>query len=74
MIGPKDHTDVFPNNIMKSTLESLSAKNQHRFKYYVRQRREETLQRDTQEIKDAEEYLKHFNMDWHHKITKQGEI
>jgi hypothetical protein len=37
MTGSKDHTEGSPNNIMNSTLENLSAEEQHEFKDYKRQ-------------------------------------
>ena len=58
MAGSKDRTNVSPSNIEE----------------YMRRQREETMRQEAQEIKDAEEYLKHIKMDRHHKIIKQGEI
>jgi hypothetical protein len=63
MASSKDRTDVSPSNMMKPFLESLSTEDQQPFEDYVRQQREETLWREAQEIKDVEEYLKHFKMD-----------
>jgi hypothetical protein len=48
MVGSKDHTDVSLSNIMKPTLESLSAEDQQRFEEYVRRKKEETLRRKAQ--------------------------
>jgi hypothetical protein len=48
MTGSKDRIDISPINIMKPTLENLSAEDQHQFEDYVRQRCEETLQQEAQ--------------------------
>jgi hypothetical protein len=48
MVGSKDHIDVSLSNIMKPTLESLSAEDQQRFEEYVRRKKEETLRRKAQ--------------------------
>jgi hypothetical protein len=49
MVDSKDRTEASPSNIMKPTLESLSAEDQQQFKDYMRQQQEEMLQRQAQE-------------------------
>lgn len=59
MVGSKDRTNVSLSNIVKPTLENLSAEDQQQFEDYKRQL-----------IKEAEaEYLDNFKVDWYQKIV-----
>lgn len=53
MVGSKDYSYISPNNIVKPTMENLSAEDHQEFKEYKRQL-----------IEDAEaKYLPNFKMD-----------
>jgi hypothetical protein len=41
--GSKDHTDISLDNILKPTVESLTADEQHQYKDYMRQAKEKFL-------------------------------
>jgi hypothetical protein len=59
MVGSMDRTNVFLSNIVKPTLENLSAEDQQQFEDYKRQL-----------IKEAEaEYLDNFKVDRYQKIV-----
>lgn len=59
MVGSKDRTNVSLSNIVKPTLENLSAEDQQQFEDYKRQL-----------IKEAEaEYLDNFKVDRYQKIV-----
>jgi hypothetical protein len=68
MASSKDRTKVSLSNIMKPTLESLSAEDQQQFEDYIRQQQ-------AQERKEAKvKYLAHFKVDRHQRIVQQGEF
>jgi hypothetical protein len=64
MVGSKDHTNIFPSNIIKPALESLPADEQQQFWGYMNKVQEEA----------REKYLAHFTINQHQKIIKQGDI
>jgi hypothetical protein len=43
MVDSKDHTNIYPDNIMKSVVESLSTDEQQQCKDYICQAKEEIL-------------------------------
>jgi hypothetical protein len=47
MVGSKDHTDIFPDNILKPIVESLAADEQQQYEDYVRQAKEKLLSQYT---------------------------
>jgi hypothetical protein len=58
MVGSKDHTDVSTTNIIKSTMEIVSADGQHHFDDLIR-REEEVLQQLAERCdKEEEEVLR----------------
>jgi hypothetical protein len=60
MVDSKDHTNIYPDNIMKSVVESLSTNEQQQCKDYICQAKEEILPE--------------FTVDRHQKVVKYGEI
>jgi hypothetical protein len=54
MVGPKDHTTVSPDNILRPFMESLSTNEQQEFEDLINQDREE-----------KERFLSHFTVDQH---------
>jgi hypothetical protein len=59
MAGSKDHTDISPDNILKPTIESLTADEQQQYEDYMRQAKEK--------------FLSQYTMDRHQKVVKHGE-
>jgi hypothetical protein len=59
MFGSKDHTDISPNNILKPTVESLTAEGQQQYEDYMRQAKEK--------------FLSQYTMDRHQKVVEHGE-
>jgi hypothetical protein len=43
MADSKDHTDISPDNILKSAVESMTADEQHKYEDYMRQAKEKFL-------------------------------
>jgi hypothetical protein len=43
MAGSKDHTDISPDNILKSVVESLTINEQQQYEDYMRQAKEKFL-------------------------------
>jgi hypothetical protein len=43
MVGSKDHTDIFPNNILEPVVESLKAEGQQHYEDYMCQAKEKFL-------------------------------
>jgi hypothetical protein len=90
MAGSKDHTKVSTTNIIKPTMEALSADDQHPFDDLIRRKEGEVLQKFTKQHdkeeeevrrqlkvrreKATEKYLSYFTVDCHQKINHQGEI
>jgi hypothetical protein len=64
MAGLKDHSDFSLSNIMKPTMENLSAKDQQGFEEYKRQLIEE----------GETKYLANFKVDIHQKVVRQKEF
>jgi hypothetical protein len=60
MVGSKDHTDISPDNILKSAVESLTAEGQQHYEDYMRQANEK--------------FLSQYTVDRHQKVVKHGEI
>ena len=54
MTGSKDHTKVSTTNIIKPTMEALSANDQHPFDDLIRREEEEVLRQLTEQ-RDKEE-------------------
>jgi hypothetical protein len=59
MVGSKDHTDISPDNILKSVIESLTADEQQQYEDYMRQAKEN--------------FLSQYTVDHHEKVIKHGE-
>jgi hypothetical protein len=59
MAGSKDHTDISPDNILKSTVESLTTDEQHQYEDYMRQAKEK--------------FLSQYTVDRHQKVITHGE-
>jgi hypothetical protein len=59
MAGSKDHTDISPDNILKPTVESLTADEQQQYGDYMRQAKEK--------------FLSQYTIDRHKKVVKHGE-
>jgi 3-isopropylmalate dehydratase small subunit len=59
MVGSKDHTDIFPDNILKPAVESLTADEQQQYEDYMRQAKEK--------------FLSQYTVDHHQKVVKHGE-
>jgi hypothetical protein len=59
MAGSKDHTDISPDNILKPTVESLTANEQQPYEDYMRQAKEK--------------FLSQYTVDRHQKVVKHGE-
>jgi hypothetical protein len=90
MAGSKDHTKISSTNIIKPTMEALSADDQRPFDDLIMCYEKEVMrqwneQRDKEEAEllhklserrkeAADKYLSHFTMDHHQKIVRQGEI
>jgi transcription initiation factor IIF auxiliary subunit len=75
MAGSKDRTDVSLDNILRPTVENLSAEEQQLYKDLMSQVEEDAnhqLAKIQEETK--EKFLAHFTVDHHQKITKHGEI
>jgi hypothetical protein len=47
MVSSKDHTDISPNNILKSVVESLTTEGQQHYEDYMRQVKEKFLSQYT---------------------------
>jgi hypothetical protein len=43
MAGSKDHTDISPDNILKTAVENLTADEQQQYEHYMRQAKEKFL-------------------------------
>jgi hypothetical protein len=43
MVGSKDHTDIFPNNILEPVVESLKVEGQQHYEDYMCQAKEKFL-------------------------------
>jgi hypothetical protein len=89
MVGCKDHTDVSTTNIIKPTMETVSADGQHHFDDLIRHEeevrqlaerydKEEEVLRQLNERREKalEKYLSYFTVDRHRhqKIIHRGEI
>jgi hypothetical protein len=59
MACSKDHTYIFPDNILKSVVESLTTDEQHQYEDYMRQAKEK--------------FLSQYMVDRHQKVAKHGE-
>ena len=59
MVGSKDHTDISPDNILKSDIESLTVEGQQHYEDYMRQAKEK--------------FLSQYTVDRHQKVVKHGE-
>jgi hypothetical protein len=59
MAGSKDHTDISPDNILKTAVENLTADEQQQYEDYMRQAKEK--------------FLSQYTMDRHQKVIKHGE-
>jgi hypothetical protein len=59
MAGPKDHTDISPDNILQLAVESLTADEQQQYEDYMRQAKEK--------------FLSQYTVDHHQKVIKHGE-
>jgi hypothetical protein len=59
MAGFKDHTDIFPDNILKLAVESLMADEQQQYEDYMRHVKEK--------------FLSQYTVDRHQKVVKHGE-
>jgi hypothetical protein len=59
MAGSKDHTDISPDNILKPTVESLTANEQQPYEDYMRQAKKK--------------FLSQYTVDRHQKVVKHGE-
>jgi hypothetical protein len=59
MVGSKDHTDISPDNILKPTVESLTADEQQQYEDYMCQAKEK--------------FLSQYTVDRHQKLIKHGE-
>jgi hypothetical protein len=59
MVGSKDHTDISPDNILKPTVESLTADEQQQYEDYMRQAKDK--------------FLSQYMVDRHQKVVKHGE-
>jgi hypothetical protein len=59
MVGSKDHTDISPNNILKTAVENLTADEQQQYEDYMRQVKEK--------------FLSQYTVDRHQKVIKHGE-
>jgi hypothetical protein len=59
MASSNDHTDISPDNILKPTVESLTANEQQQYEDYMCQAKEK--------------FLSQYTVDRHQKIVKHGE-
>jgi hypothetical protein len=59
MAGSKDHTNISLDNILKPTIESLTAEGQQQYGDYMRQAKEK--------------FLSQYTVDHHQKVVKHGE-
>jgi hypothetical protein len=59
MAGSKGHVDISPDNIMKPTVEGLTADEQQQYEDYMRQAKEK--------------FLSQYTVDHHQKVVKHGE-
>jgi hypothetical protein len=59
MVGSKDHTDISLDNILKPTVESLTADKQQQYEDYMCQAKEKLLSQ--------------YTVDRHQKVVKHGE-
>jgi hypothetical protein len=59
MAGSKDHTDISPDNILKTAVENLTADEQQQYEDYMRQAKEK--------------FLSQYTVDRHQKVIKHGE-
>jgi hypothetical protein len=59
MASSKDHTDISPDNNLKSTVESLTADEQQQYEDYMSQTKEK--------------FLSQYMVDHHQKVVKHGE-
>jgi hypothetical protein len=59
MVDSKDHTDIFPDNILKSVVESLMTDEKQQYKDYMCQAKEK--------------FLSQYTVDRHQKVEKYGE-
>jgi hypothetical protein len=59
MAGSKDHTDISPDNILKTVVENLTADEQQQFEDYMCQAKEK--------------FLSQYTVDRHQKVIKHGE-
>jgi hypothetical protein len=60
MVGSIDHIDISPDNILRLTVESLSADEQQQYEDFMRQAKEKCLSQ--------------FTADRHQKVMKHGDI
>jgi hypothetical protein len=58
LVGSKDHTDISPDNILKSDIESLTVEGQQHYEDYVCQAKEK--------------FLSQYMVDRHQKVVKHG--
>jgi hypothetical protein len=59
MTGSKDHTDISPDNILKTAVENLTVDEQQKYLDYMRQAKEK--------------FLSQYTVDRHQKVIKHGE-
>jgi hypothetical protein len=59
MVGSKDQTNISPDNIVKPTVESLTADEQQQYEDYMHQAKEK--------------FLSQYTVDRHQKVIKHGE-
>jgi hypothetical protein len=59
MVGSKDQTVIFPDNILKPAVESLTADEQEQYEDYMRQAKEK--------------FLSQYTVDRHQKVIEHGE-
>jgi hypothetical protein len=59
MVSSNDHTDMSPDNILKSVVESLTTKGQQHYEDFMRQVKEK--------------FLSQYMVDRHQKVVKHGQ-
>jgi hypothetical protein len=75
MVDSKDRTDVFQGNILKPTIENLSADEQQQYKDLMSQLKEDAHRQLAKVQEKAKgKFLAHFTVVRHQKITKHGEF
>jgi hypothetical protein len=74
MAGSKDHTDISSDNILRATIESLSADEQQLYEDLMSQMKEDVCRQIAKTEEATKKFLSYFTVDRHQKITKHGEI